>query len=75
MNIKNALWKLQQVGECSILDAETREAAKLAAESLNNIFLQFDMSATAELSELQVRVYELANAERNRAMLKLSGKV
>ncbi len=72
MNIKEALWKLHLVAECSILDASTREAATLATSVLNNIFLQFDMRADAPLTELETRVYELAEAERTRTIAKLS---
>ena len=72
MNVKDALWKLHQVAECSVLDASTREAAKLATDVLNGIFLQFNMRADAPLTELQARVYELAEAERNRTITALT---
>lgn len=61
MDIQNALWKLHALGDCSVLDQGSREAAKLAAEVLNTVRNLIDMGSGDELTSISTEVRNLAD--------------
>lgn len=56
MDIQNALWKLHALGDCSVLDQGSREAAKLAAEVLNTVCNLIDMGSGEDLAAISAIV-------------------
>lgn len=61
MDIQNALWKLNALADCSVLDQGSREAAKLAAEVLNTVRNLIDMGSGEDLAAISTEVCNLAD--------------
>lgn len=59
MNIKDALWKLNALGDSSILGEDFRTAVKLAAEVLSNVRNLTDLGAGEDLAEVSAAVRTL----------------
>jgi hypothetical protein len=59
MNLKDTLWKLMQVGDCGVLDQQTRDAAKEAHLALSELRNVLDLPATASPSDLVAAVVQL----------------
>jgi hypothetical protein len=59
MDIQTLLWKLAAIGDCSILDKETREAAKVAGDVLNNTRNLLTLPALADASTIATQVHGL----------------
>lgn len=62
MDIQNVLWKLHALGDCSVLEPETREAAKLAADVLNNVRNIANLGSVEDLVSITQAVREMAKA-------------
>jgi hypothetical protein len=62
MDIQNVLWKLHALGDSSILEKETRDAVKLAADVLNTVRNIAEMGAGEDLVAICVEVNKLVDA-------------
>lgn len=63
MDIQNVLWKLHELGDSTVLDKETRQAAKLSAEVINNMRNMLDLGSGEDLKALVATLHE-ATSER-----------
>lgn len=61
MNLKDTLWKLMQLGDCGVLDQQSREAAKEAHHALSELRNQLELPATASVGDMVAAVYQLKN--------------
>ncbi|ASJ88817.1 hypothetical protein ACEP6V_20890 [Pseudomonas aeruginosa] len=59
MILKDLFWNLTRVGDCSILDEQTRDAAKASQLALSEVRNLLDLPATASTGELVDAVRQL----------------
>ncbi|HBO6962792.1 hypothetical protein [Pseudomonas aeruginosa] len=59
MTLKDLFWNLTRVGDCSVLDEQTRDAAKASQLALSEVRNLLDLPATATASELVAAVRQL----------------
>lgn len=61
MNLKDTLWKLMQLGDCGVLDQQSRDAAKEAHQALSELRNLLELPATASPSDMVAAVYQIKN--------------
>jgi hypothetical protein len=59
MTLKDLFWNLTRVGDCSILDEQTRDAAKASQLALSEVRNLLDLPATTTTGDLVAAVRQL----------------